>query len=138
MSQYNQQLAATTSGLNSAVNAVGNLASGNLAGAFSSLLGIGTAQRQYDTAKPDYGRGGNSGGNMGLFATRYPYLIRIRAIEQTPDHYNHLIGVPSQISAQLSTLSGYTEVDSVVVDTLTCPQEEKEAIYKLLKGGVYL
>lgn len=138
MSQYNQQLAATTSGLNSAVSAVSNLASGNLAGAFSSLLGIGTAQRQYDTAKPDYGRGGNSGGNMGLFATRYPYLIRIRAIEQTPDHYKHLVGVPSQISAQLSTLSGYTEVDSVAVDTLTCPQEEKEAIYKLLKGGVYL
>lgn len=138
MSQYNQQLAATTSGLNSAVGTATNLASGNLAGALSSLMGIGIAQRQYDTAKPDYGRGGNSGGNMGLFATRYPYLIRIRAIEQTPDHYNHLQGVPSQITAQLSTLSGYTEVDSVVVDTLTCPQEEKEAIYKLLKGGVYL
>lgn len=138
MSQYNQQLSATTSGLNSAVSTATNLASGNLAGALSSLMNIGMAQRQYDTAKPDYGRGGNSGGNMGLFATRYPYLIRIRAIEQTPDHYKHLQGVPSQISAQLSTLSGYTEVDAVVVDTLNCPQEEKEAIFKLLKGGVYL
>ena len=100
-------------------------------------MNIGMAQRQYDTAKPDYGRGGNSGGSAGIFSIRYPYLIQTLPIGQPPKHYNHLQGVPSQISAQLSTLSGYTEVDSVVVDTLNCPQEEKEAIYKLLKG-VYL
>ena len=96
------------------------------------------AQRQYDTAKPDYGRGGNSGGSAGIFSIRYPYLIQTLPIGQPPKNYNHLQGVPSQISAQLSTLSGYTEIDAVVVDTLNCPQEEKEAIFKLLKGGVYL
>lgn len=138
MSLYNQQLAATTSGINNAVSTATNLASGNLGGALSSLMNIGMAQRQYDTAKPDYGRGGNSGGSAGIFSIRYPYLIQTLPIGQPPKHYNHLQGVPSQISAQLSTLSGYTEVDAVVVDTLNCPQEEKEAIYKLLKGGVYL
>lgn len=138
MSLYNQQLAATTSGINNAVSTATNLASGNLGGALSSLMNIGMAQRQYDTAKPDYGRGGNSGGSAGIFSIRYPYLIQTLPIGQPPKGYNHMQGVPSQISAQLSTLSGYTEVESVVVDTLNCPQEEKEAIYKLLKGGVYL
>lgn len=138
MSLYNQQLAATTSGINNAVSTATNLASGNLGGALSSLMNIGMAQRQYDTAKPDYGRGGNSGGSAGIFSIRYPYLIQTLPIGQPPKGYNHMQGVPSQISAQLSTLSGYTEVDSVVVDTLNCPQEEKEAIFKLLKGGVYL
>ena len=138
MSLYNQQLAATTSGINNAVSTATNLASGNLGGALSSLMNIGMAQRQYDTAKPDYGRGGNSGGSAGIFSIRYPYLIQTLPIGQPPKGYNHLQGVPSQISAQLSTLSGYTEIDAVVVDTLNCPQEEKEAIFKLLKGGVYL
>lgn len=138
MSLYNQQLAATTSGINNAVSTATNLASGNLAGALSSLMNIGMAQRQYDTAKPDYGRGGNSGGSAGIFSIRYPYLIQTLPIGQPPKGYNHMQGVPSQIAAQLSTLSGYTEVEAVVVDTLNCPQEEKEAIYKLLKGGVYL
>ena len=138
MSLYNQQLAATTSGINNAVSTATNLASGNLAGALSSLMNIGQAQRQYDMAKPDYGRGGNSGGSAGIFSIRYPYLIQTLPIGQPPKDYNHLQGVPSQISAQLSSLSGYTEVEAVVVDTLNCPQEEKEAIYKLLKGGVYL
>lgn len=138
MSLYNQQLAATTSGINNAVSTATNLASGNLAGALSSLMGMGMAQRQYDMAKPDYGRGGNSGGSAGIFSIRYPYLIQTLPIGQPPKGYNHMQGVPSQIAAQLSTLSGYTEVEAVVVDTLNCPQEEKEAIYKLLKGGVYL
>lgn len=138
MSLYNQQLAATTSGINNAVSTATNLASGNLAGALSSLMNIGQAQRQYDMAKPDYGRGGNNGGSAGIFSIRYPYLIQTLPIGQPPKGYNHMQGVPSQIAAQLSTLSGYTEVEAVVVDTLNCPQEEKEAIYKLLKGGVYL
>ena len=138
MSLYNQQLAATTSGINNAVSTATNLASGNLAGALSSLMNIGQAQRQYDMAKPDYGRGGNSGGSAGIFSIRYPYLIQTLPIGQPPKGYNHMQGVPSQIAAQLSSLSGYTEVEAVVVDTLNCPQEEKEAIYKLLKGGVYL
>ena len=138
MSLYNQQLAATTSGINNAVSTATNLASGNLAGALSSLMGMGMAQRQYDMAKPDYGRGGNNCGSAGIFSIRYPYLIQTLPIGQPPKGYNHMQGVPSQIAAQLSTLSGYTEVEAVVVDTLNCPQEEKEAIYKLLKGGVYL
>lgn len=138
MAMYNQQLSATVSGINNAVQSVGKALSGDITGAVDLLTGQAQAKRQYETAKPDYGRGGNGSGGAAIFGIRYPYIIQTLPIGQPPQGYNHMQGFPSQISAQLSTLSGYTEVDAVVVDTLTCPQEEKETIYKLLKGGVYL
>lgn len=138
MAMYNQQLSATVSGINNAVQSVGKALSGDITGAVDLLTGQAMAKRQYETAKPDYGRGGNGSGGAAIFGIRYPYIIQSLPIGQPPQGYNHMQGFPSQISAQLSTLSGYTEVDAVVVDTLTCSQEEKEAIYKLLKGGVYL
>lgn len=138
MAMYNQQLSATVSGINNAVQSVGKALSGDITGAVDLLTGQSMAKRQYETAKPDYGRGGNGSGGAAIFGIRYPYIIQSLPIGQPPQGYNHMQGFPSQISAQLSTLSGYTEVDAVVVDTLTCPQEEKETIYKLLKGGVYL
>ena len=139
MSLYNQQLSATTSGINNAMSSVGQIASGNILGGLTSLItGTQQAQRQYDTAKPDYGRGGNNGGNAGLFGIRYPYLVQSLPIGQTPKNYKNLQGIPSQIYKKLSDLSGYTEIDAVIVNTLTCTEEEQEQIIQQLKEGVIL
>lgn len=139
MSLYNQQLSATTSGINNAMSSVGQIASGNIAGGLTSLItGTQQAQRQYDTAKPDYGRGGNNGGNAGLFGIRYPYLIQSLPIGQTPGNYKQLQGIPSQIYSKLGDLTGYTEIESVIVNTLTCTEEEQIQIVQQLKEGVIL
>lgn len=139
MSLYNQQLSATTSGINNAMSSVGQIASGNIAGGLTSLItGTQQAQRQYDTAKPDYGRGGNNGGNAGLFGIRYPYLIQSLPIGQTPKNYKNLQGIPSQIYKKLGDLTGYTEIDAVIVNTLTCTEEEQLQIIQQLKEGVIL
>lgn len=139
MSLYNQQLSATTSGINNAMSSVGQIASGNIAGGLTSLItGTQQAQRQYDTAKPDYGRGGNNGGNAGLFGIRYPYLIQSLPIGQTPKNYKSLQGIPSQIYKKLSDLTGYTEIETVIVNTLTCTEEEQLQIIQQLKEGVIL
>lgn len=140
---YNQQLSAVSSGINTVVNSVGQLASGNLfsavSGIASLLTGGAQAKMQYDTAKPDYGRAGNSGGNVGYFSYKKPYIIRTQSIGQTPKNYSSLQGIPSQIYATLSTLTGYTEIDTVIVDTLnSCTSEEKSEILNILKGGVIL
>ena len=139
MSLYNQQLSATTSGINNAMSSVGQIASGNIAGGLTSLItGTQQAQRQYDTAKPDYGRGGNNGGNAGLFGIRYPYIIQSLPIGQTPGNYKQLQGIPSQIYKKLSDLTGYTEIEAVIVNTLTCTEEEQIQIIQQLKEGVIL
>lgn len=140
MALYNQQLSATTSGINNAMSSVGQIASGNILGGLTSLItGAQQAQRQYDTAKPDYGRGGNNGGNAGLFGIRYPYLVQSLPIGQTPKNYKNLQGIPSMITAELGDLTGYTEIDTVICDTLTrCTQDEKNTIISLLKSGVII
>lgn len=139
MSLYNQQLSATTSGINNAMSSVGQIASGNILGGLTNLFtGQAQAQRQYETAKPDYGRGGNNGGNAGLFGIRYPYLIQSLPIGQTPGNYKQLQGIPSQIYKKLGDLSGYTEIDRVIVNTLTCTEEEQTQIIQQLKEGVIL
>lgn len=143
ISQYSQQLSATSSGINNAVSAAGQMASGNLLGAVAGianlLTGSAQAKMQYDTAKPDYGRGGNNSGNIGLFSCRYPYIVRSLPITQSANNYNQLRGVPLQLDYQLSDLTGYTEIEAVVVDTLSnCTTDEKNAIVDMLKSGVYL
>ena len=140
MNMYNQQLNATANGLNNFVGSVGRALSGDIIGGITSLFtGQEQAKRQYDTAKPDYGRSGNMGGSTGLFSTRFPYIVRSRPWEQVPNHYKELQGIPSQIYATLDTLSGYTEIETVICDTLTsCTQDEKNEIVRMLKEGVIL
>lgn len=138
MAMYNQQLSATTSGINNAVQSVGKALSGDITGAVDLLTGQAQAKRQYETAKPDYGRGGNGSGNAGIFGIRYPYIVQCLPIGQVPDNYMSLNGVPSQTYAKLSTLSGYTEIDRVIVNTLTCTEDEQKQIVALLKEGVIL
>ena len=140
MSLYNQQLSATTSGINNAVQSLGQIASGNILGGVAGLFtGQAEAKRQDETAKPEYGRGGNGGGNSGFFAHRKPYIVESLPIASTPKNYKSLQGIPSQIFAKLSTLTGYTEIESANVSQLTnCTDSEKDEILTLLKGGVYL
>lgn len=143
MSMYNQQLSATASGISNLVKSVGQMASGGLAGAASGMVNLFTGQqqakREYETAKPDYGRAGNSGGSSGYFSYKKPYIVKSNPIGQTPKNYKSLQGIPSQIYSKLSDLTGYTEIDRVITDTLTsCTSEEKEEIIRMLKNGVVL
>lgn len=138
MAMYNQQLAATTSGISNAVQSIGKALSGDITGAVDLITGQAQAKRQYETAKPDYGRGGSGTGNAGYFGNRKPYIVQCLPIGQAPDNYTELNGVPSQIYAKLSTLSGYTEIDRVIVNTLTCTEDEQKQIVALLKEGVIL
>lgn len=152
MSMYNQQLAATVAGnqnflskVGSAIGAVGNIAQKNYTAAAGNLLDIFKANeqqklidRQYETAKPEYGRGGNAGGNTGLFSIKYPYLIKSQAIGQTPKNYKNLVGIPSQIYKKLDTLRGYTEIAEIKLDDLNISTAEKIELLTILTSGFYI
>lgn len=140
MSQYNQQLNATTSGVNNLVSSAKQIASGDIVGGVTNLFtGQAQAKREYETAKPEYGRSGNSGGSSGFFSYKKPYIVKCQPIGQTPKDYNHMIGVPSMLYRKLGDLNGYTEIDTVIVDTLThCTDSEKNQIINLLKSGIIL
>ena len=142
MSMYNQQLNATASGISNLVSSIGQMASGNVGGAVSGLVNLFTgqaqAQRQYETAKPEYGRSGNSGGNSGYFSFKKPYIIKTNPIGQTPKNYNSLEGVPSMIYSKLSKLEGYTEINTINLDSLNASSAEKSELLTIMKSGFYI
>lgn len=140
MSMYNQQLNATVSGVSNVVSSARQIASGDIIGGITNLFtGQAQAKREYETAKPEYHRSGNSGGNSGFLSYKKPYIVKCQPIEQSPHDYAHLIGIPSMIYSKLKDLTGYTEIDSVIVDTLThCTDSEKNQIINQLKNGIII
>ena len=146
MSQYNQQMSAVTSGISNAVQSLGKgigaAANGDVLGMIGAITGAFTgslgSQMAYDSAKPDYGRGGSNGGNMGFLSYRIPYIIESLPIEATPKHYLNYNGAPAQVYDHLENLHGYTEVDRIELDNLNISTAEKNELEQLLKAGVYL
>ena len=130
---------AVVGGISSIATAGLNLATGNLAGAVSGLIGGAMESKQmYDNAKPDYEHGGGLSGNA-MFSVRYPYLIQTRYNAKYASNYKKLHGIPSKSFHYLKDLIGFTQIENVVIDSLThCTKEEKDSIITMLKEGVFL
>lgn len=132
------QMTSVMSGVTSLVGAGVSIATGNIGGAVSGVMGAIEAKQNYDLQKPDYEHGGGLSGNA-LFTYRTPYIIQTRYETNYPSNYKSLIGIPSRVYKTLENLSGFTKIESVIVDTLThCTKEEKENIINILKEGVLL
>lgn len=109
---------------------------GGGAGALASAV-AGSAMNTLG-AKVTTSRSGSTSGNSGLLDNMKPYLIIERPIQSLAQNYNHFEGYPSNITYSLYELSGFTQIEEVISNTLTCPQMEQDEIINLLKGGVYL
>lgn len=132
------QMTSVMSGVTSLVGAGVSIATGNIGGAVSGVMGAIEAKQNYDMQKPDYEHGGGLSGNA-LFTYRTPYIIQTRYETNYPSNYKSLIGIPSRVYKTLENLSGFTKIESVIVDTLThCTKSEKDNIINMLKEGVLL
>lgn len=105
--------------------------SGNPIGMTAGISGLISAHPTY---------GGSKGISMagGLMGIQYPYLIECRSIRDMPPSYNKYNGIPSNKYKQVSTLSGYTEFDSIRVSAANATDSELSEIEKILKEGVIL
>lgn len=122
-------------GLNAAGNFVGmaaGIATGNVAMAVTGAINT------VKSGKTEVEHGGNLSGSCGLLANFTPFLIVSRPSQSLAQNYNHYHGFISNITAQLSTLSGYTQVAELVQVNIHCTETEFDEINALLKEGVYL
>lgn len=76
-------------------------------------------------------------GNAGI-QPQYPYLVFSRPKLNMPANYAHYFGLPSNIYANIGTLSGYTEISECHWENLGCTFEEQAEIDRLMKAGVIL
>ena len=116
---------------------------GGVAGAVAGAVGGAISQAPSIAsnvmgAKPDIRSGGSIGSSAGMLSVQKPYLIIERPKQSLPEYQNTFTGYPSNITANIGSLSGYTEFETINLDGLSLTSSEKDELETLLKGGVYL
>lgn len=96
-----------------------------------ALVNYTQQANQYITA-------GSLSSNNGFGGVQYPYIIISRPETAYPNNYNHTVGRPSQQTATLSSLRGFTKIANPHVDGITATEEELREIENILSKGFYL
>lgn len=80
----------------------------------------------------------NLGSNRGLCGSQRPYIQIYRPYWYTPATFEKTNGFLYWSGAQLKKYAGFTKVEHVRVESLTCSESEKEEIRNLLLSGIII
>lgn len=126
-----------TNVLNGAISVAGKIGLAMATGGATALMsGLGAASSIISSSKPTVERSGAMSSTGGLLGIQKPYLILTRPKQALPENQNKYTGYPSFITMALSDCTGYTEIDSVHLENMSCTDEEAQEIENLLKSGV--
>lgn len=115
----------------SALGAVGSLLSGNLMGVAASAFGALMNQNHFTTK-------GSPSPACDAFDEQKAFIIIDYPVYYPPTNYAHDYGYPCNLSMKLGNCKGFTKCANVDVDGLSCTEEERAELKRLLEGGVYL
>ena len=131
--RVNQKMKAIASGV---ADIVGGAVKGGGAGAVTAGI---SAAINVAFAQTNVSRSGSMEGSVGLLDDFMPFLIIKRPIQSLAAGFKTQKGYPSNISAVLSSCSGYTEVEYIHLTGITgATDTELEDIERLLKEGVII
>lgn len=124
--------------LNIGSSAVSGAVSGGGAGAVAGA--VSGALQSITTEKQSVHHGSGIGSNMGYMGKQVPYFVLGRPITCIPVNFGAFEGWTSGKRAILSSLSGYTEIDTNTLwtDNIPCTEAEAAEIKTLFNNGVYL
>ena len=115
----------------SALGAVGSLLTGNLMGFAGSAFGALMNQNHFTTK-------GSPSPSCDAFDEQKSFIIIDYPVYYPPTNYAHDYGYPCNLSMKLGNCKGFTKCANVDVDGLSCTEEERAELKRLLEGGVYL
>ena len=123
--------AAMASGLVGAgAGMIAGAATGNVAAVATSALGAMTSHG-------DIASSNAYNGSAAFLSCRYPFLMIERPVSSWARNYQHEIGIPANVYAKLSDVTGFCTMDNVHVDGISGATEtEKNEIKRLLAQGV--
>lgn len=126
--------------LKSVLSGASGLAAGAAIGGAAGMVAAGaSAASTVASSKFITQRSGALDGSSGLLDDFVPYLIVHRPIQSLAKNYEKQKGYTSNITATLSSLSGYTEVEYIHLEGISgATDSELEEIESLLKKGVIL
>lgn len=90
------------------------------------------------SSKPTFQRAGNISGSNGLLSVQKPFVILERPRLCSPARQNSFAGYPSYVTYQLSSLSGFTQMEYIKLDGIPMTDEERGELLALVRNGVIL
>lgn len=115
-------------------------------GGASAMLTAGAAASVGNAAlsaaksqKSEISMQGSVSGSLAFFTAPDAYIQIEFPIQGRPDDYDHIIGMPSNITSDIAhqPFGNYIEFVNVDLNGIDAPPDEKNAILEMLKGGVY-
>ena len=82
--------------------------------------------------------GSSLGGASGMLGVKTPYIVISRVIQQNPVNYAKMQGIPSNTYKTLSSLKGYTKMQTIQIKSTIGSVDETEEIKQLLLDGVVI
>lgn len=137
------QVPVTASTFSASIGSALSMAATGLEKIANAVSGITESAKSVATSVFNAGRNqvqrsGSIGGSAGIMSIQYPYLIFTFPNQSVPDDQNTFTGYPSNITAKLENLFGYTEIDYIHLTGIPATSAELEEISQLLDEGVIL
>ena len=109
-------------------------------GGSGAVLAAGVAGGALNMANahPRIEKGGTIAMTAGALDNQTPFIILTRPIQSKPANFQGYKGWPSNITAEIGSLTGYTEIEYIHVEIDSATDEEKSEIERLLKEGVII
>jgi len=118
--------------------ATGGVSAVGMAGAMASGGSVLSGVANVVGNKHSVSSHGSLSGNTGLLSNYEPYLIIEHPKQNIPSSLKNDKGLMSNITAKLSNITGYTEMEYLHLDGITCTDIERNEIEQILKTGVIL
>lgn len=99
--------------------------------------GLGDAARSLLNSKVLFPRAGSIGGVGGFLGYKTAFVDISYPKQALPEDFKKYYGYPSHMEKRLGAVTGYTEVERVLID-IPGTDEELAEVISALKGGVYL
>ena len=134
------RLSAQVATASSVLGGVMSSASGNIGGIVSGAIGgVSALSQMIMSGKQNYmytvGANGDSS-SVGLCHATHLKITRTLSAEDS--NFTHVYGRPLCKYKKLSSVSGYTKCDNVNTNGLSCSENEKQTIKRLLETGIYI
>ena len=117
--------------ITSAIGAISSLKTRNWLGVAGSAFGALMNQNHFTTK-------GSPSPSCDAFDEQKAFIIIDYPVYYPPTNYAHDYGYPCNLSMKLGNCKGFTKCANVDVDGLSCTEEERAELKRLLEGGVYL
>ena len=120
---------------NSATFAIGGANVGGVAGGVAGAAVGAASSMLTKSMKPIIGKSGSISASSAFLNLQKPHLVINRPRQALPELQNIYTGYPAFITSPLTSLLGYTEVESIHLDNVPATDAEIDEILEILHNG---